>query len=94
MYILSLIVIVILAVVDQLIKVWAIANLKGADSIEFIKFGSLKVIDLTYLENDGAVFGSFSGMTTMLIVVSIVMVLVCGYFLFKYGKSSKLLRNR
>ena len=36
-------------------------------------------------------FGSFSGMTTMLIVVSIVMVLVCGYFLFKYGKSSKLL---
>lgn len=91
MYILSLIVIVILAVVDQLIKVWAIANLKGADSIELIKFGSLKVIDLTYLENDGAVFGSFSGMTTMLIVVSIVMVLVCGYFLFKYGKSSKLL---
>jgi len=77
--------------VDQSIKVWAINNLKGADSIELIKFGNLKVIDLTYLENDGAVFGSFSGMRIMLVAVSIIMVVACGYYLFKYGKTSKLL---
>jgi signal peptidase II len=81
---------VLLVGVDQAIKLWAISNLKGSESIEFIKFGNLKVIDLTYLENDGAVFGSFSGQRIMLIVVSIVMVVVCGYYLFKYGKNSKL----
>lgn len=91
MFIFALVCIVILAVVDQVIKVWAIDNLKGAESIEFIKFGDLKVINLTYLENDGAVFGSFSGQTVMLICVSILMVLVCLYLLFKYGKNSKLL---
>lgn len=91
MLILSIICIILLVGVDQSIKVWAIDNLKGADSIEFIKFGDLKVIDLTYLENDGAVFGSFSGMRIMLVAVSIIMVIACGYYLFKYGKSSKLL---
>lgn len=91
MFIIALICIVILAGVDQLIKVWAIENLKGADSIEFIKFGDLKVLNLTYLENDGAVFGSFSGQRIMLIAVSITMVIVCGFLLYKYGKKSKLI---
>lgn len=90
MLIVSIICIVILVGIDQFIKVWAIDNLKGTESIEFIKFGDLKVIDLTYLENDGAVFGSFSGQRVMLVAVSIIMVLVCGYYLFKYGKTSKL----
>ncbi|MCD7800815.1 MAG: signal peptidase II [Ruminococcus sp.] len=90
MIILALVCIILLAGVDQLIKVWIIDNLKGAESIEFIKLGNIKVIDLTYLENDGAVFGSFSGQRIMLIAVSIIMVLVCGYYLFKYGKTSKL----
>ena len=90
MIILALISIVLLAGVDQFIKVWAIDNLKNSNSIEFIKFGNLKVIDLTYLENDGAVFGSFGGQRVMLVAVSIIMVVACGYCLFKYGKKSKL----
>ena len=47
---------------DQLIKYWAVENLKGQPSKEFIKIGNTKILNLTYLENDGAVFGSFSGM--------------------------------
>ena len=90
MFIIALICIVILTGIDQYIKVWAIDNLRGAESIEFIKFDDLKVIDLTYLENDGAVFGSFSGQRILLISVSIIMVIVCLYYLFRYGKSSKL----
>lgn len=78
MMILALICIVLLTGVDQFIKVWAIDNLKNSNSIEFIKFGNLKVIDLTYLENDGAVFGSFGGQRVMLVAVSIIMVLACG----------------
>ena len=91
MFILAIVCIIILVGVDQFIKVWAVDNLKGMDSIEFIKFGDLKVIDLTYIENDGAVFGSFSGQRIMLISISILMVLVLGYVLFKNGKNSKLL---
>lgn len=93
MLIFSIVCIVILAGVDQFIKIWAIDNLKGKDSIEFIKLNDLKVIDLTYLENDGAVFGSFSGQRVMLITFSIVMVLIMGYMLIKYGKTSKLLHS-
>jgi signal peptidase II len=88
--ILALVCIVLLVGVDQAIKLWAIGNLQGSESIEFIKFGDLKVIDLTYLENDGAVFGSFSGQRILLIVVSIVLVGFCGYYLIRYGKNSKL----
>lgn len=90
MIILALVGIILLIGIDQFIKVWAIDNLKGAESIEFIKFGDLKVINLTYLENDGAVFGSFSGQRIMLVAVSIIMTLVCVYYLFKYGKRSKI----
>lgn len=90
MLILALVCIILLVGVDQFIKIWAIDNLKGSESIEFIKFDDLKVINLTYLENDGAVFGSFSGQRIMLVAVSIIMVLVCGYYLFKYGKKSKI----
>lgn len=91
MLILAIICIAIFVGIDQYMKVWAIDNLKNADSLEFIKFGDLKVIDLTYLENDGAVFGSFSGQRVMLIVFSVIMVLIMGYMLIRYGKTSKLL---
>lgn len=90
MLILATVCIVVLVAVDQAIKVWAIDSLRGAESLELIRFGNTKVIDLTYLENDGAVFGSFSGQRFLLMATSIVLVLVCGYYLFKYGKNSKL----
>lgn len=90
MLIISIVCMVALVSIDQAIKLWAMSNLKGAESLELIKFGNLKVIDLTYLENDGAVFGSFSGQRVLLMATSVILVLVCGYYLFKYGKNSKL----
>lgn len=88
--IIALIAVMILLVsADQIIKLWAIENLKNADSMQFIKFGNTEILNLTYLENSGAVFGSFSGMRFMLIGVTAVMIVVCSFMLIKNYKKSK-----
>lgn len=69
---------------DQLIKIWAIENLKGQPSREFIAFGDVKILNLTYLENSGAVFGSFAGMRWLLIGVTTVLMAVCVCYMIKY----------
>ncbi len=79
----------VLTLADQLIKIWVVDNLKGQPSMEFISFGDTKILDLTYLENDGAVFGSFSGMRWLLIVVTSLLMAFCVYYMIKH-KSEKL----
>ena len=83
--------ILLLVSADQLIKIWAVSDLKGAGSVPFIKIGSTEILNLNYLENDGAVFGSFSGMKFMLIGVTAVMIIVCTVFMIKNYKNSKFL---
>ena len=61
MTILLIAVIAALIGADQLVKYWAATSLQPKGSIDFIHFGSFKIIDLTYLENNGALFGSMSG---------------------------------
>ncbi|MBO5103561.1 MAG: signal peptidase II, partial [Ruminococcus sp.] len=51
----------VLVTADQLVKNWAVDVLQPVGSMDFIHFGDFKIIDLTYLENDGAIFGSMSG---------------------------------
>ena len=64
---------------DQLVKHWAVTQLKPVGSIDFIHIGSTELVDLTYLENTGAIFGSMSGQrwflvgfTSLVIVAGIV----------------------
>ncbi len=83
--------IILLVLADQSIKVWAVENLKNSESMEFLKIGNTKILNLTYLENDGAVFGSFSGMRYMLIVVTLIMIVVCTVIMVKNCKNSKFL---
>ena len=71
---------------DQLIKYWAVENLKGQPSQEFIKIGNTKILNLTYLENDGAVFGSFSGMRWVLLGITSLLMIFCIYYLIKHKK--------
>ena len=52
--ILSCICIVLLVGVDQFIKYWAVHTLQPQGSIPFIKIGGKEVLNLTYLENQGA----------------------------------------
>lgn len=90
MLIIAFIVSVILTIADQLIKIWAIQNLKGQGTKQFIHFGDTDILSLTYLENDGAVFGSFGGMRWFLIIVTAVMLVACVYVMVRYAAKNKL----
>lgn len=70
----SIAVIILFIVVDQLIKVWAVNELLPIGVMDFIKFGEFDVIGLRYVENDGAAFSSFSGAKIFLIVLTSVMI--------------------
>ncbi len=83
--------IVVLIAADQLVKYWAIHELKPVGSMEFIHIGSRKIIDLTYLENDGAIFGSMSGQRWFLIGFTSLVVIGGIILLFKVYRRSKLL---
>ncbi len=88
-----ILVLIILALVgaDQAVKLWAAHSLKPKGSMEFIHFGKLRVLDLTYLENDGAIFGSMSGQRWFLVGFTSLVIIVGIYLLFRLMRRSKLL---
>ena len=69
----SVAVIVILIVIDQLTKYAAVVTVKGKDPIEFL-FG---LFQFTYVENTGAAFSSFSSSTTLLTVATVIILVGC-----------------
>ncbi len=73
----------LIAFFDQVIKFWVIDNLELGQTRDFIVIGGEKVLGLTLHFNDGAVFGSFSGMRILLIILPIVMIAICLYIMFK-----------
>lgn len=58
---------VILVVIDQLVKLWVRGNIPLGASIPFLPH----VMDLTYTQNTGAAFSSFSGLTWLLALISL-----------------------
>lgn len=76
---------------DQLIKYWAVHTLQPKGTMEFIHFGNFKVFDLTYLENDGAIFGSMSGQRWFLIGFTLIVIIAGMVGLFLLRKRSRLL---
>lgn len=91
MAILLVLMIAALVGADQLVKYWAIHELKPVHTKEFIHFGDFKILDLTYLENDGAIFGSMSGQRWFLVGFTSLVVLGGIILLFKVYKRSRLL---
>ena len=83
--------IILLIVSDQAVKYWAVHYLKEKGSIRFIHFGDFKILDLTYLENDGAMFGSMSGQRWFLIGFTSLVIAAGLVILFITMKRSKLL---
>lgn len=72
----GLLLVIVAVVLDQLTKYWAVATLKGKESIVLIK----GVLEFSYLENTGAAFGSFRGLQIPLILVT---VLIVAFLIFK-----------
>lgn len=61
--------IIVLSLIDQGTKMWAVATLKGKDAIVIIK----DILELRYLENRGAAFGILQGRAIPLLVFTIVL---------------------
>lgn len=69
--------------IDQLLKFWAVQNLAPIGTMPLIPH----VMELRYVENDGAAFSLFSGMQPMLIVFTgIVLLGFCIVLLFRRPK--------
>lgn len=64
-----------LTALDQLCKLWAIANLKGKESLVLIE----GVFQLTYLENKGAAFGILQGKGVALVIITVVILAAVVY---------------
>lgn len=91
MLIVALIGIILLTVIDQLIKYWVIQVVKPVGDIPFLHIGDVEILRLHYLENDGAVFSSFSGMRWLLILMTSALMIACIYWLIHHGRQSKFL---
>lgn len=87
----SLIIAAVLVGIDQLIKLWAVGILQEKGTIPFLHIGDFEILDLTYLENSGAVFGSFAGMRWFLVGIVSIMLVICLWGLIHYRNGSKLL---
>ncbi|MDE6519504.1 MAG: signal peptidase II [Ruminococcus sp.] len=91
MSILLIITILVLVVIDQLVKHWAVDVLQPFRTMDFIHFGNFRIINLTYLENDGAIFGSMSGQRWFLVGFTSLVVVAAFVFMLMSLKRSKLL---
>ena len=76
---------------DQAVKYWAATDLKPIGSMDFISINGKKLVDLTYLENNGAIFGSMKGQRWFLIGFTSLVIIIGFVVLFKYIKRSKVL---
>ena len=77
--------------VDQAVKLWAATDLKPVGSMNFISINGTKLVDLTYLENTGAIFGSMKGQRWFLIGFTSLIIIIGFVVLFKFMKRSKVL---
>ena len=69
--IISLIVVAILVVIDQISKLWIVKNMVPYKDEKKVIDG---VFSLRYIKNSGAAWGSFSGKTILLLVISIILI--------------------
>ena len=67
-YIMNFILIPVLVITDQVTKQLALKNLNGKPPVDIIK----NVLQLTYLRNDGAAWGMFSGKQWFFIILTAV----------------------
>lgn len=77
---LALFLIAALAAIDQFIKLTVVTNLKPIGQITCIP----GLLEFTYLENTGAAFGFFSGLSWVIMILTLLLSLAVIVFLFRY----------
>lgn len=70
---------------DQFSKFFALESLAVRENLELIP----NLLDLIYLENEGAAFGILQGQNFLFILIACIVLLVCMYLLMKVPKKKK-----
>ena len=76
---LSLVIIVVGIVADQIFKNWIVANIQLGDTEKIWP----NVLSLTYIKNDGAAWSSFSGQQWFFLILTPIVLVVALWFLWK-----------
>ena len=85
MPIIAIVIGVIIAAIDQLIKLLININLKPVGSVNVLG----DAVKLTYVENRGVAFGMFQGMQWLFAVFTVVMLGIIVFLMFKRRPKSK-----
>lgn len=86
MIFITLVVGVLLAALDQVIKYFISINLKPIGSVTVID----NILNFTYVENRGVAFGMFSGMRWIFIALTTILICAIVIYMFKKKPQSKL----
>lgn len=80
-------IILILTICDQLLKSWVASSIVLGGSKQLIP----GIIELTNLRNSGAAWSIFEGQQTFFTIITIVAIIVIGYFIWQYRKNISML---
>lgn len=80
-------IILILTICDQLLKSWVASSIVLGGSKQLIP----GIIELTNLRNSGAAWSIFEGQQTFFAIITIIAIIVIGYFIWQYRKNISML---
>lgn len=83
----AIVIILILTICDQLLKSWVASSIVLGGSKQLIP----GIIELTNLRNSGAAWSIFEGQQTFLTIITIIAIIVIGYFIWQYRKNIPML---
>ena len=83
----AIVIILILTICDQLLKSWVASSIVLGGSKQLIP----GIIELTNLRNSGAARSIFEGQQTFFTIITIVAIIVIGYFIWQYRKNIPML---
>ena len=76
----AIVIILILTICDQLLKSWVASSIVLGGSKQLIP----GIIELTNLRNSGAAWSIFEGQQTFFTIITIIAIIVIGYFIWQY----------
>lgn len=80
-------IILILTICDQLLKSWVASSLVLGGSKQLIP----GIVELTNLRNSGAAWSIFEGQQAFFTIITIIAIIVIGYFIWEYRKNIPML---
>ena len=83
----AIVIMLILTICDQLLKSWVASSIVLGGSKQLIP----GIIELTNLRNSGAAWSIFEGQQTFFTIITIVAIIVIGYFIWQYRKNIPML---